>query len=116
MFYHQFDPIDFSFCRFNNPKMYTKWFYTSFSWFTGPNGAEMPLCYSTEAWKMAQTAFFIAIIEMQYANIFICKTRSLSIGQQGILNNKWILFGMFTELLVGLAVAYVPPFNVALQS
>lgn len=53
---------------------------------------------------------------MQYANILITKTRSLSLGQQGIMNNKWIIFGMFSELVVGLGVAYVPPFNVALQS
>lgn len=53
LFYHQHDPIDFTFCRFNDPKMYTKWFYTSYSWFSGPNGSELPLCYTTESWKLA---------------------------------------------------------------
>ena len=94
--------------------MYSKWFYIS--WFKGPQDTDMPLCYTTESWKIAQTAFFIAIIQMQCANILICKTRSLSIGQQGILQNKWILFGMFTELIVGVIVAYIPYVNIALQS
>ena len=111
LFWHQFDPIDWTFCRFSDGN-YSKFFYISY--FKGPYNIEKSICYSVEAIKLAQTAFFTAVVQMQYANIMICKTRSLSLGMQGILNNKWILFGMFTEGLLAVIVTYVPYINIAI--
>ncbi len=72
LFFHQFDPTDFGKCILNDPSKYSKWFYVS--WFKGPNNSDVSLCYSTESWKIAQTAYFIATVQMQWANILICKT------------------------------------------
>ncbi|RZF40041.1 hypothetical protein LSTR_LSTR002444 [Laodelphax striatellus] len=53
------------------------------------------------------TAFFIAIVVVQWADLIICKTRYNSIFHQGMSN--WILnFGMVFETLCACAVSYGP--------
>jgi sodium/potassium-transporting ATPase subunit alpha len=71
-----------------------------------------PVCYTTEAAKYAQSAFFFGVVISQYFNIFICKTRKLSLLSHGI-NNKMSYFGIVTEILLTLVVAFLYPFNVA---
>jgi sodium/potassium-transporting ATPase subunit alpha len=71
------------------------------------------ICYSTEALRNAQCAYFISIICVQWADLLICKTRNLSISQQGLVN-KFSNFGILFETTLGAILCYVQPFNIAL--
>jgi len=46
----------------------------------------LPVCYTTEACKYAQTAYFVGIVICQIFNLFACKTRKLSVISQGATN------------------------------
>lgn len=63
--------------------------------------------------RQAQTAYFISIVEVQWADLLICKTRMLSLFQQG-MRNKILNFGLVSETLLALIVAYVPVVNFAI--
>jgi sodium/potassium-transporting ATPase subunit alpha len=54
-----------------------------------------------------QSASFIAIIIVQWADLVICKTRWLSIRQQG-MKNAVMNFALVFELLLGALLCYVP--------
>jgi sodium/potassium-transporting ATPase subunit alpha len=71
-----------------------------------------PVCFTTEAIKYGQTAYFDAVVVCQLFNALLCKTCKLSIVYQG-LNNAFMLFGLTTEILLALACAYFYPFNIA---
>lgn len=71
-----------------------------------------PVCFTTEAAKYAQSAFFFGAVVTQYFNVFICKTRKLSLINHGI-GNKMTFFGIASELMLVMVVAYFYPFNVA---
>jgi len=55
----------------------------------------------------AQTTYFITIIVVQWADLLICKTRKLSLVQQG-LKNMMLNFGLFFETAVALILVYTP--------
>jgi len=55
----------------------------------------------------SQTASFIAIIIVQWADLVICKTRWLSIRQQGMRNDV-MNFALVWELLLGAMICYIP--------
>jgi sodium/potassium-transporting ATPase subunit alpha len=55
----------------------------------------------------AQAAYFACIIVVQWADLIICKTRKLSLFQQGM--NNWVLnFGLLFETIVACIVIYTP--------
>merc|ERR1719461_2008463 len=60
------------------------------------------------------TAFFVSIVIVQWADLIICKTRRLSIFQQG-MRNKIMIAGLFEETLLAAVLAYVPGTDVALR-
>jgi magnesium-transporting ATPase (P-type) len=60
-----------------------------------------------EILRKAQTAFLMSIIVAQWTDVMICKTRMLSILQQG-MSNYILIIGLFEELILGMALAYVP--------
>ncbi|GMH48557.1 hypothetical protein TL16_g00318 [Triparma laevis f. inornata] len=66
-----------------------------------------------EAQHHAQGAYFISIIVVQWADLLICKTRWLSIRNQGLKNNV-MNFGLFFETLLGAWLCYQPGINTAL--
>lgn len=68
-----------------------------------------------EALAFAQTSGFTTIIVVQWADLMICKTRWLSIRQQGMAN-PLMNFGLLFETILGAAVCFVPFLNVALQT
>lgn len=72
-----------------------------------------PICYSTEALKMAQSGYLCSIVCVQWADLMICKTRNLSLSQQG-MRNKMGNFGLFFETALVAILCYVPWLNVAL--
>merc|ERR1719277_1549291 len=53
------------------------------------------------------TMFFTAIVIVQWADVIICKTRRLSIFQQG-MKNKILIAGLFEETLLATTLAYMP--------
>jgi len=65
--------------------------------------------YFMGALQHAQCAFFIAIIVVQWADLVICKTRTLSMFQQGMRNGT-LNFGLFFTTILGSALCYIPAF------
>merc|ERR1711988_2095836 len=61
-----------------------------------------------------QTAFFVAIVIVQWADVLICKTRKLSIFQQG-MQNMALNFGILFETVLAIILVYVPGTDVALN-
>jgi hypothetical protein len=68
-----------------------------------------------EALAFAQTSGFTTIIVVQWADLMICKTRWLSIRQQGMAN-PLMNFGLLFETILGACVCFVPFLNAALQT
>ncbi len=63
-----------------------------------------------EALTFAQTAFFVAIVVVQWADLIICKTRWLSISTQG-LRNGVMNFSLFFETMLTAWLCYCIPIN-----
>jgi magnesium-transporting ATPase (P-type) len=72
----------------------------------------LPVCFTTEACKYAQTGYFLGMVWGQILNFFVCKTRKLSVITQGV-SNSFMYFSFVTEIMLVLAVTYFLPFNVA---
>jgi len=60
------------------------------------------------------TAFFMSIVIVQWADLLICKTRRLSIFQQG-MRNPIMIAGLFEETLLAAVLAYMPGTDIALR-
>jgi sodium/potassium-transporting ATPase subunit alpha len=71
------------------------------------------VCYTTEALKYAQFAFFCGIVVGQWANLIIVKTRRLSIVHLGF-RNITNLYGFLTETVVTIVIGFVPIIDVSL--
>jgi len=65
-----------------------------------------------QALHHAQGAFWMCIVVVQWADLIICKTRWLSIAEQG-MGNTTMNFGLFFETLLAAWLAYFMPFNLA---
>ncbi|XP_059740739.1 sodium/potassium-transporting ATPase subunit alpha-4 isoform X3 [Bos taurus] len=61
-----------------------------------------------------QTAFFVSIVIVQWADLIICKTRRNSIFQQG-MKNKILIFGILEETILAAFLSYTPGMDVALR-
>ena len=70
-----------------------------------------PICYSTEALKQAQTAYFVALVLAQWYNSLCCKSRYISVKDQG-LKNIHMIFGWVSETILCMLLCYVQPINV----
>jgi len=64
-----------------------------------------------EALHNAQGAYWVSIVVVQWADLLICKTRWLSMRQQG-LRNSTLNFGLFFETLLAAWLCYCKPFHV----
>jgi sodium/potassium-transporting ATPase subunit alpha len=53
------------------------------------------------------TAFFIAIVIVQWTDLIICKTRRNSLFQQG-MGNHMLNFGLFFETALAAFLSYTP--------
>ncbi|EDQ92755.1 uncharacterized protein MONBRDRAFT_35405 [Monosiga brevicollis MX1] len=60
------------------------------------------------------SAFFVSIVIVQWADLMICKTRKLSIFQQGMRNNT-LIFALFFETALACVLVYAPGTDVALN-
>jgi sodium/potassium-transporting ATPase subunit alpha len=80
--------------------------------YSGRHPGSYGYTYRMQANRKAQTMFLLSIIMVQWADLLICKTRMLSIFQQGMSN--WVLnTGLLEETILGLILAYVPFLQVA---
>ncbi|XP_066111263.1 sodium/potassium-transporting ATPase subunit alpha-4 [Saccopteryx bilineata] len=61
-----------------------------------------------------QTAFFVSIVVVQWADLIICKTRRNSLFQQG-MKNKIVIIGILEETLLASFLSYTPGMDVALR-
>merc|ERR1719309_1298061 len=60
------------------------------------------------------TAFFVSIVVVQWADLIICKTRKLSVFQQGMKN--WFMnFGLVFETLLAAFMSYTPGMDKGLK-
>ena len=82
-------------------------------WMRYSHISERPICYSTEALKYAQAGYLVSIVTVQASGLISCKTRNLSLYQQGMIN-KMGNFGLFSEFALVSFLLYVKPLNMAL--
>lgn len=82
----------------------------AFYWWDGKQQFYPNVKYQKEALGFAQTAYFICIIVVQWADLLICKTRKLSIFDQGMANG-FMNFGLCFETILGMFLIYTPPLN-----
>jgi len=80
-----------------------------------PVGGSNPCHNPTEALMHAHTAFFVSIIIVQWADLLCCRTRMLSIKQQG-MRNMVLNFGLFFETALGALLVYIPIFNAVFKT
>merc|ERR1712166_294812 len=69
----------------------------------------MVLDYDTrvECLRKAQTSYLFSIIVVQWADVIICKTRTMSVLTHG-MGNMVLNAGLFEETALGLCICYVP--------
>lgn len=60
------------------------------------------------------TAFFVAIVIVQWADLIICKTRRNSLFQQGMRNHV-LNFGLVFETAVACTLSYTPGMDTGLR-
>merc|ERR1719167_1099329 len=60
------------------------------------------------------TAFFVAIVIVQWADLIICKTRKLSVFQQGV-KNHFMNFGLIFETAIACFLCYTPGMDKGLR-
>ncbi|CAI2369776.1 unnamed protein product [Moneuplotes crassus] len=102
LYFYDLEPSHWSECRWYNDT--PKW------WAKNIVYDDITICYRSEALRYAQTAYLISIVATQWANLIVCKTRSLSISQHGI-SNKLANFGVIFGTLLVVVLCYVPWFN-----
>lgn len=83
----------------------------SFYWWNGEQQLWPNTEYQVNVLKYAQSAYFISIVVVQWADLLIAKTRKLSIFEQGMLNG-FMNFGLVFETVLAILLTYAPPFNV----
>lgn len=66
--------------------------------------------------RSAQSAYFVSIVVVQWADILICKTRVLSLFQQGFFSNKNLCFALVFETCLAILLVYVPFLNSAFNT
>ena len=82
----------------------------AFYWWNGAPQTHPNVDYQSAALEYAQTAYFITIIIVQWADLMIAKTRKLSIFEQG-MGNDFMNFGLIFETVLGATLCYTPIFN-----
>lgn len=60
------------------------------------------------------TAFFVSIVVVQWADLIICKTRRLSLFQQGMKNHR-LTFGIIFETVLAAFLTYCPGLDQGLR-
>ena len=69
----------------------------------------MSIAESDPLLRLARTVAFVGIVSTQVGTAFACRTERVSTFQMGILSNRWLLVGIALEIVLTLALVYVPP-------
>jgi sodium/potassium-transporting ATPase subunit alpha len=72
-----------------------------------------PLSWSSSLYREATTVTLAGIVLAQVANVFACRSDSMSIIRLGFFTNTLIVWGVLVELILLLAIVYTPPGNAA---
>ncbi len=75
--------------------------------------SDLPVCYTTEMGRFAQTGFYLSMALLQFPVIMVLKTRKLSSKYAG-LDNFALNCSMGWILMFTLVVCYIPPLSDAL--
>ncbi len=62
-----------------------------------------------------QTAYFIGVVILQFANLYGHKTSRRSVFQQGIFKNRFMIFAIFFTICLACFLLYTPNLNRALN-
>jgi len=84
-----------------------------FAFYSTSSVTGIQICYTTEALRYAQGGYLVSIVIVQWSDLLICKTRNLSISQQGMVNGHMI-FGLFFETVLTAILSYIPFLNLVL--
>ncbi|KAG2438556.1 hypothetical protein HXX76_005107 [Chlamydomonas incerta] len=85
-------------------------------WWSATVQAQPNMKYQKNVLSQGQTAYFVAVVMNKVIAALISKTRKLSIFQQGVRNNKFMLFGFVFEACLVVLISYVPPLNVVFST
>jgi hypothetical protein len=69
----------------------------------------------TEALYRSNSAYFVSIIVVQWADLMICKTRMQSLFEQGMMNTV-MNYSLFFETILGAFIVYIPLSHVVLNT
>jgi potassium/sodium efflux P-type ATPase len=58
---------------------------------------------------LATTVFFAGVVMAQAGNAFACRTEKERVRHLGIFSNRLLLWGILIEVLIALALIYIPP-------
>jgi magnesium-transporting ATPase (P-type) len=64
------------------------------------------LARADPVYLQATTACLIAIVVMQIANVFLCRSPGLSIFTLGLLSNRFVVGGIVVEIVIILLIVY----------
>jgi sodium/potassium-transporting ATPase subunit alpha len=81
-----------------------------FKWATGGGGypfGGFTIVENGRQLAKAQSAFWVSIVIVQWSDILICKTRRLSLFDQGMKNDQ-LNFGLFFETALAVCLIYLP--------
>jgi len=67
------------------------------------------------ALRQSNTAYFISIIVVQWADLMICKTRVRSLFEQG-MTNVFMNYSLFFETALGAMLVYLPVANIVTET
>jgi len=104
---HGFRPIDL-------PGLRAKWDDPAYEYMTDSYGQEWTFDARKELEYTCHTAFFVAIVVVQWADLLICKTRYNSLLVQGMKNNA-LSFGLCFETALACLLSYTPGTDTVLR-
>ena len=106
LFFYKRNPEEWSECRWGIDSSAPHFFRHS-------HVSANHICYTVEALFYAQCGYLVSIVCVQWSDLLICKTRNLSISQQGMINNN-ANFALFFETALVAILCYVPFLNTVL--
>ncbi|KAF0989681.1 hypothetical protein HZS_7469 [Henneguya salminicola] len=100
----------------NELQLRSKWSHKNVLYVTDTYGQEWSYVARHELEYRCHSAYYLSIVMIQWSDLLISKTRSMSIFTHGIFNNKILIFGLFSETILSLIFVYVPFCNIFLKT
>ncbi|MEW6019679.1 MAG: cation-transporting P-type ATPase [Pseudomonadota bacterium] len=71
---------------------------------------------SSHVYVQATTMTFAGIVALQLGTAFACRTNRASAFHIGFFSNRWLLWGVFFEVVLTLLIVYLPPLQSLFQT